>query len=986
MKKLIIIFALLLIGLFLVAKNTFACGTLCVPCHENCDSDPWCSEGPPTCCCPTGSGDGEGGGGASGADYFTWRTFVDRAPEQISASNGFFIMDDEDEFSCPAAGVPSTTLEVVRFDKQLDYRDTSEGEQRPICQDSTVTAENSNSCNGLSYRQTGTAYFCWDYYSIVDNPTDYPTAKFYTLPDADAVSGEAIQYNYTPGNTSCGVMSWLGYYTRCHTCDNDRQCIDSYGGVSNFQCSQGSFNNFVQEKLLADNLGFRAYYEEDRHKYTCDCHGPETAQKNFNFTAPEAGYYSFVVFSYPGQIYCPYEGGRYFTAEGLDGSSVWYNGQQVKTDVYFNENETKSFSVKLQVSERCAFKPSVRIFKCPVNNLSKLRDPASPFDGITAGTRLDSRPTFYSPGTNIRINFDWKFKSNFSGNSVTRILNGGLLGVGTINAKREIFTLKERLLDSDGNWENVSSLSGPRTSATENHDYFSFTADKLKEYWLNISQFGSSGNLFTFVTGFAGFKINNNSSWYLPLKIDNILQGQVLQADTAVDCNVSQSTPALAADLWSITCQGGTIGDDPVAAQKTDGGYTCQTAAGETEISAGNYIISASPPPGWGIITCDGGAVDSDNSVTVDIGQIPTGPTIYLQGKGLIKGNVYYDDDFVDCASAATDNPAPADDWSVNCVNVINGQSVAAQEADSQYSCEDLTRGQSYRLDIDLSDNNWTSYVCPNTSVYLDELTKISPEAPNIFISKRKPAWWQVVGGDLYADGNITSILPSISDYLLTNISSSSIIHGIVQSTGLLSLGPIVNSIENIAEDDNDWSAENVGLWGGKLYNYNFWNYKMSGKAKGEFDGTPDQDGVFIAPEGTLTIGGTGWSNITNKIFIIHNGDLTIDGNIIIPQNSGSLVVVVSGDIEIDDSVTEIDGYFIANGTINTGHNSLGDSQLIIGGGLIGFTGVSLQRDFLSTQNNTTPAEKFVFRPDILVNLNKDILTTDIVKWQEVAP
>ncbi len=267
-----------------------------------------------------------------------------------------------------------------------------------------------------------------------------------------------------------------------------------------------------------------------------------------------------------------------------------------------------------------------------------------------------------------------------------------------------------------------------------------------------------------------------------------------------------------------------------------------------------------------------------------------------------------------------------------------------------------------------------------------------------LILTPNKPRWFQVVGGDVHANGGgVTSQIPATATnrYFLGNSANAK--HGVVSSTGILNLGSESTIPTHVSVDADKWYANNSGSYGGKaFYSYDFWKKALAGKLETVTNpqsfNPKNKSGLFdFGGNGSNRIeikessGGGNWKNINKKIFILYNGTIKISNDISV-DSGGSLVIVASVNIEIDHRVEELAGYFIAGGNINTGHVSGGvDQQLTVNGGLIAQNKVNLQRD-LGTNNKTTPAEIVNFRPDILVNLNDDLKFKEIKRWQEVAP
>lgn len=147
------------------------------------------------------------------------------------------------------------------------------------------------------------------------------------------------------------------------------------------------------------------------------------------------------------------------------------------------------------------------------------------------------------------------------------------------------------------------------------------------------------------------------------------------------------------------------------------------------------------------------------------------------------------------------------------------------------------------------------------------------------------------------------------------------------------------------------------------------------------------------------------WSISSTESYVIFvNGNLTIQdptnaGALITVDEGGFLAFIVRGDILIDASVghanpatatPNLEGVYIADQTIQVLSDSnaaTSDRRFIGAGSFIGWTGVTLQRDFDdggsgSSSSLTTPSELFIYRPDLLYTAPAFMLSPHSI-WQE---
>jgi len=131
-------------------------------------------------------------------------------------------------------------------------------------------------------------------------------------------------------------------------------------------------------------------------------------------------------------------------------------------------------------------------------------------------------------------------------------------------------------------------------------------------------------------------------------------------------------------------------------------------------------------------------------------------------------------------------------------------------------------------------------------------------------------------------------------------------------------------------------------------------------------------------------------------LIIFIDGNLTISESISVDPG-GFLAFIVTGNITISPNVGQADaasleaaveGIFIADGQIiiqSDGDNDIPDKKFVGEGSFIGWSGVSLGRDYEGNLNNQNPVELFRFRPDFVINAPEAMKSSHYV-WQEQAP
>lgn len=275
--------------------------------------------------------------------------------------------------------------------------------------------------------------------------------------------------------------------------------------------------------------------------------------------------------------------------------------------------------------------------------------------------------------------------------------------------------------------------------------------------------------------------------------------------------------------------------------------------------------------------------------------------------------------------------------------------------------------------------------------------------------------WFQVQGGEVYAQNGIESIIPgtcssagnwescgNVVDSGGSYTDQTPLVRKVYNTDGSRDYAGVafIGSGEiNVGEADNavvshtGWQA--TSEYQGRSADYGYFNVVTGRVDREEWGGSGkpsgSDSGIYTStdgPGGATTIDsdwdlGGGGSDET--VVIVHDGDVSITSNMNVEKGS-YLAVISSGDIGIADNVTSLEGVYIADNTISvesTGDTST-DEQFIGEGTFVGWGGVSLNRDRGIT-NNSEPPHRFIFRQDFVVNA-PDGMRSSRVTWREIRP
>lgn len=231
-------------------------------------------------------------------------------------------------------------------------------------------------------------------------------------------------------------------------------------------------------------------------------------------------------------------------------------------------------------------------------------------------------------------------------------------------------------------------------------------------------------------------------------------------------------------------------------------------------------------------------------------------------------------------------------------------------------------------------------------------------------------AWFQSQDGDVHAQENISDPLSPFPAKIFA-------LDGEGGFPGVVSFRGSNARFGSGMVSSKEWLVKTRFV----LRNFHFYDAFLGSPRDHNFDGgMPGADGIYFAGSDQVIAGDWELSG-GKKIIILADGNVRILGNIIVPYGS-SLVLVASGNINFGNGVSRAQGIFLADKKMATGKGPVafeGEGSFVAGQEII------LGRDFGDSQNRFTPAEKFLFRPDLLINSLTDIWSFGHV-WEELAP
>lgn len=265
-------------------------------------------------------------------------------------------------------------------------------------------------------------------------------------------------------------------------------------------------------------------------------------------------------------------------------------------------------------------------------------------------------------------------------------------------------------------------------------------------------------------------------------------------------------------------------------------------------------------------------------------------------------------------------------------------------------------------------------------------LTSVAnPSTTNYFyLTPRREAWWQVVGGSVYSGGSVRSELPQAGTSLIESGAGGEL-GALMRASGTLDIG--VGEVSSAGYSvqtqykgrtmNYDYFAAHMGVTPNTI---NDWAADTMNKPANN----PNKNFYYQRPSGSEASVTTPWTVATGESYVIFvNGDLRIASNITVEQG-GFLAFVVNGAVRVSPAVTNIAGLYVVDGVLSTESNGMVDVPVEFQGSVVAWGGVNFGRDLVA-DNLSQAGEKFVYRPDLLTNM-PDSMKVFSLKWEEVVP
>lgn len=248
--------------------------------------------------------------------------------------------------------------------------------------------------------------------------------------------------------------------------------------------------------------------------------------------------------------------------------------------------------------------------------------------------------------------------------------------------------------------------------------------------------------------------------------------------------------------------------------------------------------------------------------------------------------------------------------------------------------------------------------------------------------------WFQAIGGDIHGNSGVASKIP------LTCVRPRGCYPFISRAqdgfNGLVSSGGNIDPGTGDIGEEKNWYLESEPIDFAGDYTYDYFTNQWLGEDTTELSGPDAINNIEDPGAGSWRLYKTKEAQTFNSnkfnsdpiegaIVVLIEDNLKIESNIKLAK-TGFLALIVKGDINLDETVDELQGFYLADGSFNTG---TGDSQFLGKGIFVSWSGINLERD-LGPANKYRPNALFEYWPRLLINSPELFFKSRIV-WKEVA-
>jgi len=279
-------------------------------------------------------------------------------------------------------------------------------------------------------------------------------------------------------------------------------------------------------------------------------------------------------------------------------------------------------------------------------------------------------------------------------------------------------------------------------------------------------------------------------------------------------------------------------------------------------------------------------------------------------------------------------------------------------------------------------------FICDGGSVTFSGVSDIATR--NYGFWRIYGGWFNSTGGGIYGGLGITENIPASSPVqaLIDEAAGTGEAGLVYTGAGSINLG--TNPKMSISL--TGINSEGTGYTGDRA-DYTYFLAKMGTYEKSSWNGEGkpayDQganDFVIYTRKADSTINFVPTAG--QKMIFLIDGDVTINTDLeilIYANNPAFLAVISNGTITFKKNVERADGWYVGNQLVFESLNDKTNEKPFMGqGSFVGWSAISLLRDRGLT-NNSEPTEKFVFRPDFMINAPTP-MTSSYFVWRQGNP